>query len=204
MKLNPSKCSFGMEEGKFLGVIVTKDGFKANPEKVDAIVKMPSPSTIKQVQTLNGRLVALNRFLANHADRAFPFVSTLRNCLKKTQFRWTPEAEAAFQEIKSRLIELPTLTAPKAGEPLILYLSSSDRAVSAALMVERKPSQTPIYYFSRVLSDAETRYSTLEKLVLALVQASRRLRRYFQGHPCNTPAYDGLYTRVVRRLFTAR
>ena len=63
MKLNPIKCSFGMEEGKFLGVIVTKDGFKANPEKVLAIERMPSPASIKEVKTLMGRLVALNRFL---------------------------------------------------------------------------------------------------------------------------------------------
>ncbi|XP_076883275.1 uncharacterized protein LOC143531995 [Bidens hawaiensis] len=144
---------------------------------------MPSPKSVKQVQTLNGRLVALNRFLSSHAKRSFPLVSTLRNCLKKSQFRWTAEAETTFQEIKSRLAELPTLTAPKAGEPLIIYLAASDRAISAVLMVERNGIQTPIYYVSRTLADAETRYSTLQKLVLSLVQASRRLRRYFQGHP---------------------
>ncbi|XP_076934632.1 putative mitochondrial protein AtMg00860 [Bidens hawaiensis] len=119
MKLNPGKCSFGMEKGKFLGVIVTNGGFKANPEKLEAVRKMPSPKSIKQVQTLNGRLVALNRFLSSHAEKSFPFVSTLRNCLKKSQFRWTEEAGTAFQEIKSRLEERPTLTTPKAGEPLI-------------------------------------------------------------------------------------
>ncbi|XP_076943274.1 uncharacterized protein LOC143613463 [Bidens hawaiensis] len=127
MKLNPGKCSFGMEESKFLGVIVTNDGFKANPEKLEAVLKMPSPKSVKQVQTLNGRLVALNRFLSSHAERSFPFVSTLRNCLKKSQFRWTEETETAFQEIKSRLAELPTLTAPKAGKPMVVYLAASER-----------------------------------------------------------------------------
>ncbi|XP_076955972.1 uncharacterized protein LOC143630987 [Bidens hawaiensis] len=120
---------FGIAEGKFLGVIVTKDGFKENPEKVGAIIKMPSSAALKQVQTLNGCLMDLNRFLANHADKSFPFVSTLRNCLKKTQFRWTPEVESTFQEIKSRMIELPTMTAPLPKEPLTLYLSASNRAV---------------------------------------------------------------------------
>ncbi|KAJ0556586.1 putative ribonuclease H [Helianthus annuus] len=67
-------------------------------------------------------------------------------------------------------------------EPLILYLSSSNKAVGSVLMVERNGVQTPIYYVSRVLSDPETRYSTMEKLVLALLHASRRLRRYFTGH----------------------
>ncbi|XP_076890567.1 uncharacterized protein LOC143541697 [Bidens hawaiensis] len=160
-------------------------GFKANPDKVQAIARMPSPSSLKEVQTLNGRLVALNRFLANHAAKSHPFVSTLRNCLKKTHFKWTTEAEKAFLEVKKCLMELPTLTTPYAGESLTLYLSSSDIAIGAVLLTDRKNVQTPIYYVSRTLSDPETRYSMLEKLVLALVYAARRLHRHFQGHPIN-------------------
>ena len=64
-----------------------------------------------------------------------------------------------------------------------MYLSATDQAVGAVLLVEQNKVQTPIYYVSRVLTDPEKRYSILEKLVLALVHASRRLRRYFQGHP---------------------
>ncbi|XP_022032941.1 uncharacterized protein LOC110934055 [Helianthus annuus] len=182
IKLNPAKCSFGMEEGKFLGFIVTKDGFKVNPEKVQAIERMPSPSNIKEMQKLAGRLAALNRFLANHAAKSFPFIKTLRNCMKKSQFQWTPEAESAFREMKDCLIKLPTLTAPNKGEPLVLYLSASDRAVGAVLLVDRQGTQTPVYYVSRTLTDPETRYAIMEKLVLALIHASRRLRRYFANH----------------------
>ncbi|KAJ0556587.1 putative nucleotidyltransferase, Ribonuclease H [Helianthus annuus] len=97
MKFNPAKCSFGMEEGKFLGFIITNGGFKVNPEKVQEIERMPSPKTIKEMQRLAGRLAALNRFLPNHAAKSYPFISTLRNCVKKQEFNWTPEAEAAFQ-----------------------------------------------------------------------------------------------------------
>ncbi|XP_022027412.1 uncharacterized protein LOC110928683 [Helianthus annuus] len=182
IKLNPAKCSFGMEEGKFLGFIVTKDGFKVNPEKVQAIERMPSPSNIKDMQKLAGRLAALNRFLANHAAKSFPFIKTLRNCMKKSQFQWTPEAESAFHEMKDCLIKLPTLTTPNKGEPLVLYLSASDRAVGAVLLVDRQGVQTPVYYVSRTLTDPETRYAIMEKLVLALIHASRRLRRYFANH----------------------
>ncbi|XP_076895625.1 uncharacterized protein LOC143548304 [Bidens hawaiensis] len=82
-------------------------------------------------------------------------------------------------------MELPTLTDPYAGEPLTLYLSASDIAVGAVLLTDRKNVQTSIYYVSRTLSDPETRYSMLEKLVLALVYAARQLCRYFQGHPIN-------------------
>ena len=138
MKLNPSKCTFGVEEGKFLGVMITKDGFKVNPEKVEAILSMPSPSTMKEVQKLNGKLVAINRFLANHASKSTPFVNTLRNCLKKSQFKWTPEAEQAFSEIKECLINLPALTAPLPGESLTLYLLAGERAIGAVLLVDRE------------------------------------------------------------------
>ncbi|XP_076950871.1 uncharacterized protein LOC143623986 [Bidens hawaiensis] len=82
-------------------------------------------------------------------------------------------------------MELPTLLASYVGEPLTLYLFASDIAVGAVLLMDRKNVQTPIYYVNRTLSGLETRYSMLEKLVLALVYAARRLRRYFQGHPIN-------------------
>ncbi|XP_022000406.2 uncharacterized protein LOC110897975 [Helianthus annuus] len=171
-----------MEEGKFLGFIITKDGSKVNPEKVEAIQLMPSPASIKEMQCLAGRLAALNRFLANHTTKSYPFISTLRNCVKKSHFQWTPEAEKGFQQMKECLIQLPTLTAPQKDEPLILYLSAAEVAVGAVLMVERDGVQTPIYYISKMLTGPETRYSIMEKLVLALVHASRRLRRYFSGH----------------------
>ncbi|XP_021971565.1 uncharacterized protein LOC110866728 [Helianthus annuus] len=86
-KLNPKKCSFRVEEGKFLGVIVTRDGFKANLEKVAAITRIPSPRTLKEAQALNWHLVAINRFLARHAEKSLPFIKTLKDCLNKKNFK---------------------------------------------------------------------------------------------------------------------
>ncbi|XP_021995226.1 uncharacterized protein LOC110892368 [Helianthus annuus] len=140
-----------MEEGKFLGFVITKDGFMANPEKVQVIERMPSPSTIKEMQKLVGRLAALNRFLANHAAKSFPFIKTLRNCVKKNQFLWTLEAEHAFREIKDCLIRLPTLTAPMKGEPLVMYLSALEKVVGAVLLVDRQGVQTHQYFANHVI-----------------------------------------------------
>ena len=64
MKLNPSKCAFGASSGKFLGFMVSRRGIEANPEKVRAILEMSSSKTIKEVQSLTGRVVALNRFVS--------------------------------------------------------------------------------------------------------------------------------------------
>jgi len=183
MKLNPSKCSFGMEEGKFLGHIVTPRGIKANPKKVQAVMDMPSPKTKKQVQSLNGKLAALARFLSKSAERSLPFFKTLKGCLRRQDFSWSDEAEEAFKEMKKFLADLPTLTAPIAGEPLTLYLAASKECVSSVLLADRDNGQMPIYFVSRALKGPEINYPCLEKLALALVHSARRLRRYFQGHP---------------------
>ncbi|GJR87373.1 putative reverse transcriptase domain, ribonuclease H-like domain protein [Tanacetum coccineum] len=78
---------------------------------------------------------------------------------------------------------LPTLTAPIKGEVLVMYLTASVESISVVLLVKREERQVPIYFVSRVLQGAELNYTALEKLILALVHAARRLRSYFQAHP---------------------
>nr|GEZ30613.1 reverse transcriptase domain-containing protein [Tanacetum cinerariifolium] len=108
---------------------------------------------------------------------------TLKKCIKKSDFRWTAEAEQAFLQLKQHLSELPLLVAPKPHEELIMYLSATYRAISAVLMTERGTAQTPIYFISRALQGPKLNYLPMEKLVLSLVFAAKRLRRYFQAHP---------------------
>ena len=78
MKLNPSKCIFGVVSGKFLGFMVSQKGIEANPEKVQAIINMASPRTVKEVQKLTGRIVALNRFVSRATEKCLPFFKTLK------------------------------------------------------------------------------------------------------------------------------
>ncbi|GJS18579.1 reverse transcriptase domain-containing protein [Tanacetum coccineum] len=70
MKLNPKKCTFGEVEGMFLGYVVGPEGIKPCPDKVDAVLQLPSPRTIKEVQSLNGKLAGLNRFLSKSAEKS--------------------------------------------------------------------------------------------------------------------------------------
>ena len=91
MRLNPSKCVFGVVSGKFLGFIVSQRGIEANPEKVQGIINMVSPRTVKEVQKLTGRIVALNRFVSRATNKCLPFFKTL-----KRAFAWTDECEAVF------------------------------------------------------------------------------------------------------------
>ena len=103
--------------------------------------------------------------------------------MDKKTFQWSVEAEAAFQQLKEFMETLPTLIAPINGEVLYMYIAASHESISAVLLAEREKKQVPIYFVSRVLQGAEINYPDLEKLVLALVHAARRLQKYFQAHP---------------------
>nr|GEV52943.1 reverse transcriptase domain-containing protein [Tanacetum cinerariifolium] len=124
-------------EGVFLGYVITPGGIKPCPDKTTAVLQLPSPQTVKEVQSLNGKLASLNRFLSKSAEKSLPLFQTLKKCIKKSDFRWTTKAEQAFQKLKQDLSALPLLAAPKPQEELIMYLSATHGAISAVLMTER-------------------------------------------------------------------
>lgn len=88
-------------------------------------------------------------------------------------YEWTEEADTAFQDLKVFLAKLPTLMAPILGETIIMYLASSHEAIGSVLLVERNMVQKPIYFFSKILQDAQVNYPPLEKLALSLLLSSR-------------------------------
>ncbi|XP_074374533.1 uncharacterized protein LOC141714939 [Apium graveolens] len=181
MKLNPEKCAFGVPSGKFLGFPVSERGIEANPEKIIAIIEMKIPHTQKDIRKLAGCLAALRRFISKLAERCLPFFELLKGARNRKLVDWTPECHTAFNEIKRHLMNPPMLIKAKPDEPLSLYIAAGPKAISSALVREEGGMQSPIYYISQVLKDAETRYPNLEKFALALVHSSRKLRQYFQG-----------------------
>ena len=72
MKLNPSKCAFGVTAGKFLGFMVSQRGIEVNPNKVQAIMELTPKKNVKEVQSLNGKVAALNKFVSIATDRCLP------------------------------------------------------------------------------------------------------------------------------------
>nr|KYP59712.1 Retrotransposable element Tf2 [Cajanus cajan] len=100
MRLNPEKCVFGVQGGKFLGFMITSRGIETNPEKCKAIIQMQSPQTVKEVQRLAGRLVSLSRFIPKLAEKAGPIFTLLR---KPKDFQWTDRCEEAFRSFKTFL-----------------------------------------------------------------------------------------------------
>ena len=88
MKLNSNKCAFGVMTGKFLGFMVSQRGIKVNLDKIHAIMEMTPPTNIKEVQSLNGKVAALNRFVSRAIDKCLPFFHTLTK-----SFEWTVECQ---------------------------------------------------------------------------------------------------------------
>ncbi|XP_012844975.1 PREDICTED: uncharacterized protein LOC105965010 [Erythranthe guttata] len=179
MKLNPAKCSFGVCTGKFLGYMVTKQGIEVNPEKVKAITAMTAPRTIKEVQTLAGKVVALSRFVSRLAEHSFPIFRALR---KGKEFARTKECQTSFENLKQVLSKLPSLSPPEEGETLCMYLAAGSESISSVLFREKDKRQLPVYYVSKILQGAELRYPEVEKVGLALITTARRLRPYFLSH----------------------
>ena len=97
LKLNPEKCVFGVRRGKLLGCMITERGIEANPEKIEAIRRMKSPTTRKGVQKLTGRLASLNRFISKSAEKCLPFFKALKG---SGNFEWGEEQAKAFEDLK--------------------------------------------------------------------------------------------------------
>jgi len=173
LKLNPKKCLFGVEAGKFLGFLLTKRGIEANPEKCAAILAMRTPISIKKVQQLTGRMVVLSRFVSPGGDKGHPYHHCLR---RNNKFIWTRECEEAFLKLKEYLANPPVLCMSQLGTPLHLYFAVTERAISSVFVQEHDQVQKPIYFVSKVLQGPEVRYQALEKATLVVVFSARRLR----------------------------
>ena len=162
-----------------MGFIVNHRGIEANPSKIKALIEMRSPRNVKEVQYLTGQIAALNWFISKSSNKCREFFAAIK---KGQKFEWTTECEAAFLKLKEQLGSPPLLAKPTGSEAFILYIGVFGFSISAVLIKEEEQAQQPVYYVSKRLLDAETRYSNMEKLAYALILASRKLRPYFQAH----------------------
>ena len=128
---------------------------------------------------LTGRMTALSTFISMLAERIMPFFKVLR---ENKNFEWGGEQSQAFKQLKEYLHSLPTLARLVTGETLYLYISTTQHTVGAALVREENKIQPRIYFVNKLLLDAETRYSMIEKVAYAVIIAARKLRPYFDAH----------------------
>ncbi|RVW90564.1 Transposon Tf2-12 polyprotein [Vitis vinifera] len=154
MKLNHSKCAFGISTGKFLGFMVNQRGIEVSTDQVKAVIETPPPKNKKELQRLIGKLVALGRFIARFTDKLRPFFLAIR---KAGANGWTDNCQNAFEKIKHCLMQPPILSSPIPKEKLYMYLAVSEWAINAVLFRYPSPKeQKLVYYVSRALADVET------------------------------------------------
>jgi len=175
LKLQLDKCEFLKQETTFLGHVLTPDGIKPNPEKIEAIQKYPIPTKPKEIKAFLGLTGYYRKFIPNFADIAKP----MTKCLKKNMKIDTtnPEYDSAFKKLKYLISEDPILKVPDFTKKFTLTTDASDVALGAVLSQDGHP----LSYISRTLNEHEINYSTIEKELLAIVWATKTFRHYLLG-----------------------
>ena len=146
LRLNASKCSFGVGSSKFLGYMVTHKGIEINPNQIKAINNLRTPWNPKEVQKLTGMAAALNRFISRSTDRCRPFFLLIN---KWKNFEWTEECAKAFQQLKDYLARPPIMSSLEPDEVLFAYIAIAPFAISLVLIQVDNGIQRPVYYVSK-------------------------------------------------------
>ena len=180
LKMNPLKCAFGVSAGKFLGLLVHQRGIDVDPTRASTIATMKPPTTHKELKSFLGKLSYIRRFIPGPATVTSTFAPLLK---KGVPFCWSFECQQASEKVQDIMAKLPIVCVPIFWKPLRLYLASNNQAIGALVAQEDSHGgEQPIYYISRALKDAETRYSGAKRSCLALIHASQHLRHYFLAH----------------------
>lgn len=178
LKIQPDKSEFLRKEIAFLGHIVSTDGIKPNPAKIEAIQKFPIPRTKREIKSFVGLLSYYRKFIPNLAKLTKP----MTQCLKKDKSIVLDDQYVnAFDTCRKILMNDPILQYPDFTKPFVLTTDASNVALGAILSQGRIGSDRPICFASRTLSESEINYSTIEKELLAIVWATKYFRPYLFG-----------------------
>jgi len=175
ISLDPKKSLFAMSEGKLLGHIISKDGIRVDPVRVEAIQQIEQPRNKKEIQSFNGKLNFLRRFIPNLAEHLREIMSMLK---KDSQVKWTEEAVKSFNLVKLALSLAPTLIRLDYTQDFILFSFASEHTLAAVLMQKREGVEKPIAFFSRIIRDGALKYNIVDKQTLVLVKALKDFHVY--------------------------
>ncbi|KAK1423118.1 hypothetical protein QVD17_18413 [Tagetes erecta] len=173
--LNWEKCHFMVREGIVLGHRISQAGIEVDRAKVDAISKLPPPTSVKSIRSFLGHAGFYRRFIKDFSKIARPMTKLLE---KDAPFVFDESCVRAFEVLKDKLVNAPIMVAPDWTLPFELMCDASDYAVGAVLGQRKDKHFHPIYYASRTLNDAQEHYTTTEKELLAVVFAFDKFRSY--------------------------
>ncbi|CAM8959623.1 unnamed protein product [Rhodiola kirilowii] len=175
---NYEKCHFMVTHGVVLGHIVSREGVEVDKAKIDVIMTLPYPSTVRDLKSFLGHADFYRRFIKDFSKKALPLSTLLQ---KDVPFEFTKECKEAFDELKRALTSTPIIRAPDWSKGFEIMCDASDYAVGAVLGQRDEKKPVVIYYASRTLDAAQRNYSTTEKELLAVVFALEKFRSYLLG-----------------------
>jgi len=192
LTIKPSKCTFGVSNIEFLGFEISAAGLSPLPDRVDAIIKFPRPTTITQLRRFLGMYNFYRRFLRKAAHILTPLVQLLeghknikksRHSSKKTEkhLEWSNEAESAFVAAKQALADATLLKHPIPGARLSLWCDASDFAVGGTLMQDNNGIWEPIAFLSVKLTKSQRNWSAYDRELLAIYTSIKRFRHMLEG-----------------------
>ena len=146
LSLNPKKTLFGLQEGKLLGHIISEEGIKVDPKRIDGILKINFPRSLKELQSFIGKIIFL-RFIPNLAE----LLRNITNMLKKEVcVKWKIQAKQSFELVKQALTQTPVLISPDFTKYFYIFSFASEHTIAAVLLQKNIMGQEqPISFFSR-------------------------------------------------------
>jgi RNase H-like domain found in reverse transcriptase/Reverse transcriptase (RNA-dependent DNA polymerase)/Integrase zinc binding domain/Integrase core domain len=182
LTVNYEKCQFCLPRMSFLGYEVDEKGLHTSAKKVEAIMNFPKPVTVTQMRSFNGLASWYRRFVKDFATISAPLYELTKSKKKKEKLDWTPDADKAFNEVKTALCTAPVLATPNFDLPFFVHCDASQEGVGGVLTQVQEGEEHPIAFVSRKFNDAERNYSTTEQECLAVVFSIEKFRPYIEGY----------------------
>ena len=177
LKVNASKSSFGKTEIDYLGYVVTRNGIKPQPKKIEAILKIARPSTVKDVRSFLG-MVQYYRDIWQKRSHILAPLTELTGGKKKKKFEWNESCEKAFVTTKELLAKDVMLAYPNFSKKFVIHTDASDLQLGSVISQENRP----IAFYSRKLNSAQRRYTTTEKELLSIVETLKEFKTILLGY----------------------
>lgn len=182
LKLQPLKCEFLRKEVAYLGHVITDEGVKPDPQKVECVKSFPVPKNVREIKSFLGLSGYYRRFINNYGQIAKPLTTLLK---KDVPFRWSDLCQESFENLKNLLTKSPILQYPDFTKPFNLTCDASNYAVGCVLSQGPIGKDLPIAYASRTLNKAEINYNTTEKELTSIVWGIKVFRPYLFGQQFN-------------------